>query len=248
MTDAELHAAALTYVKKFNKSYPEAVSAVAELERVVLAGKQLPATPAAGTGTPLSDVELDLQAKAYARENNLSYAEAISAVCSFGSASYAASGHQMVSFSETWPRQVNPGVASAIERQLVEVFKAGRHTADDGQTLDFSPSLIRGMADAYDPALREAPLVVGHPQSNLPAYGWVKGLTATDDGRLLMQAEQVDPAFEKMVQDGRFKKRSASFYHPNHPGNPRPGQWYLRHVGWLGAQQPAIAGLQDVQA
>lgn len=246
MNDAEFHAAALAYAKKFNKNYAEAARAVAELDAVVMAGKQLPAEPATGKGTPLSDAELDSQAKAYAKENNLSYAEAISAVCSFGSVSYAASG-QMVSFSQNRPMQVNPAVARAIEHQLVEIFKAGRHTADDGQTLDFSPSDIRSMASTYNPAMREAPLVVGHPQSNLPAYGWVKGLEATDDGRLMMRAGQVEPAFAQMVQDGRFKKRSASFYHPSSPGNPRPGQWYLRHVGFLGAQPPAVSGLKDIQ-
>lgn len=231
MTDAEFHTATLNYAQKFNKSYSEAANAVRELHPVVLE-----------PGASLSDIELHAQAKTYAHKNNLSYAEALGAVCGQALTRF----DQIASFSEPWQGQVDHQATRTLEGQLVEIFKAGRHTSEDGQALDFSTSDIRAMAMAYTPAVREAPLVVGHPQNNFPAYGWVKGLTATDDGRLLMQAGQVMPAFAQMVQDGRFKKRSASFYPPQHPGNPRPGNWYLRHVGWLGAQQPAVAGLKDV--
>ena len=50
-----------------------------------------------------------------------------------------------------------------------------------------------------------------------------------------------------MVEARRFPKRSASFYPPQAPNNPTPGKWYLRHVAFLGAQPPAIAGLKDIQ-
>ena len=49
-----------------------------------------------------------------------------------------------------------------------------------------------------------------------------------------------------MVAAGRFKKRSASFYTPDSPNNPKPGVYYLRHVGFLGAQPPAVKGLKEV--
>lgn len=102
------------------------------------------------------------------------------------------------------------------------------------------------MAASYDPAKREAPLTVGHPLHNLPAYGWVKQLTRTASGALAMTTRQVEPQFAEMVQAGRFKKRSASFYPPQSPNNPTPGRWYLRHVAFLGAQPPAVAGLKDI--
>jgi len=242
MNDAELHAAALAYAKKFNTDYLQAAKAVVALEAVLLAGKQLPSAPAVGTGKPLSDAELDAQATVYAKANGISYSEAIGAVCGQAAKSF----EQMTSFSEAWDGSGGAFAARSLEGQQIEIFRAGRHTSDDGQALDFSASDIRAMVSAYAPTVREAPLVVGHPQNNHPAYGWVKGLTATDDGRLLARTGQVSPEFAKMVQEGRFKKRSASFYPPNHPGNPRPGNWYLRHVGWLGAQQPALAGLKDI--
>ena len=128
----------------------------------------------------------------------------------------------------------------------VEIFRAGRHIDDAGNVHDFSEADVQRMAEVYDPAKREAPLTVGHPEHNLPAYGWVKGLRA-EAGRLLMDTHQVEPQFAEMVRAGRFKKRSASFYPPGHPNNPASGAWYLRHVANLGAQPPAIAGLADIQ-
>ncbi len=126
-----------------------------------------------------------------------------------------------------------------------ELFKAGKHTSASGATLDFTEDHLRAAVAAYDPALHEAPIVVGHPKENGPAYGWVKSLSFAD-GTITAEPIQVDEAFSEMVQAGRFKKRSASFYTPDAPNNPTPGTYYLRHVGFLGAQPPAVKGLKDV--
>ena len=127
----------------------------------------------------------------------------------------------------------------------IEIFRAGSHTDDSGTVHSFSAADVAGMVASYDPALREAPLTVGHPAHNLPAYGWVKGLAVNSAGNLAMDTHQVQPQFAEMVDAKLFKKRSASFYPPGHPNNPKPGNWYLRHVAFLGAQPPAISGLAD---
>lgn len=139
-----------------------------------------------------------------------------------------------------------PSKPAAALPDGIEIFRAGRHTDDAGGIHEFSEADIAGMVASYDPALREAPLTVGHPASNLPAYGWVSGLKRTADGRLAMDTRAVEPQFAEMVRDQRFPKRSSSFYPPSHPNNPKPGGWYLRHVAFLGAQPPAIAGLKDI--
>lgn len=127
------------------------------------------------------------------------------------------------------------------------IFRKGRHTASSGATLDFGESALRDAVAAYDPKVHEAPIVVGHPKDNHPAYGWV-GSLAFDEatGEIVADPAQVDAEFAEMVQAGRFKKRSASWYLPDAPGNPKPGTLYLRHVGFLGAQPPAVKGLRDV--
>ena len=127
----------------------------------------------------------------------------------------------------------------------IEICRAGTHTDSHGTTLNFSESDVAAMAAAYDPALSEAPIVVGHPKADAPAWGWIKSLTA-QAGRLYALPDQVDPAFAEMVRAGRYKKLSAALYGPTSPANPKPGAWYLRHVGFLGAQPPAVKGLAPV--
>lgn len=127
-----------------------------------------------------------------------------------------------------------------------EIFKPGTHTAASGATLSFSEADLAATVAAYDPAKHEAPIVVGHPKDNLPAYGWVSKIDFSD-GALVAEPKDVDPAFAEMVKAGRFKKRSASFYAPDAKNNPVPGVFYLRHVGFLGAAAPAVKGLKDVE-
>lgn len=125
----------------------------------------------------------------------------------------------------------------------LHIFKPGRQTAMNGVVLDFSEADLAASAAAYDPALSQAPIVVGHPRTDAPAYGWVKSMAFGKDG-LFADPEQVDPAFAELVNAGRYKKISASFYTPDSPNNPVPGVYYLRHVGFLGAQPPAVKGLR----
>ncbi len=129
----------------------------------------------------------------------------------------------------------------------IEIFRAGTHIDDQGRSHVFSAADVSGMAASYDPAIREAPLTVGHPEHNLPAYGLVKSVGVNAAGVLTIDPHKVEPQFAEMVAAGRFSKRSASFYPPSAPNNPTPGKWYLRHVAFLGAQPPAIAGLKDIQ-
>lgn len=128
----------------------------------------------------------------------------------------------------------------------IHIFRAGRHTAMQGQTLSFGEADLAASAAAYDPAKHEAPIVVGHPAADAPAFGWVQSLAAVA-GDLTAMPRQVDPAFAEAVANGRYKKVSASFYSPDSPHNPVPGVYYLRHVGFLGAQPPAVKGLSPVQ-
>ena len=58
----------------------------------------------------------------------------------------------------------------------LQIFRPGRHTAMSGEALKFSKADLRAIADCYDPALHEAPIVIGHPELNKPAFGWVKSL------------------------------------------------------------------------
>lgn len=128
----------------------------------------------------------------------------------------------------------------------IHIFKAGTQTSMAGATLAFSEADLAGAAAAYDPALHEAPCVVGHPVLDAPAYGWVKSLTA-DGANLYAEPDQVNPEFAELVSAGAFKKVSAAFYSPTAKNNPVPGTYYLRHVGFLGAMAPAVKGLKPIE-
>jgi hypothetical protein len=115
-----------------------------------------------------------------------------------------------------------------------------------GASITFGESDLAATVLAYDPALHEAPLVIGHPKHDAPAAGWVKSLSASAQG-LMAETQQVDVAFAELVSKGSYKKISASFYHPDAANNPVPGVYYLRHVGFLGAQPPSVKGLRPIE-
>ncbi|MFN3319944.1 MAG: peptidase [Allorhizobium sp.] len=127
-----------------------------------------------------------------------------------------------------------------------EIFRSGTHVDSRGRSFTFSDDDLSAIAAKYDPALSHAPIVVGHPKEDAPAYGWVKSI-AFRDGKLVVEAEDIEPQFADLVKAGRFRQRSASFFPPDHPNNPKPGQYYLRHVGFLGAAAPAVKGLKAVE-
>ena len=126
----------------------------------------------------------------------------------------------------------------------LHLFRQGCHVAMSGEAACFSAADLAACARAYDPARYPAPLVLGHPDSNGPAYGSVVALEA-DDGDLFAEVEP-SPALRDLVKAGRFKYLSASFWRPRTPGNPAPGSLSLRHVGFLGAHPPAVKGLAPV--
>ncbi|MBM96502.1 MAG: peptidase [Oceanospirillaceae bacterium] len=126
----------------------------------------------------------------------------------------------------------------------IHLFVPGQHTSMAGDNLQFGEADLQASAAAYDPTKHEAPLVIGHPKHNAPAYGWVQSVQFADDG-LTAIPHQINPDFAELHESGAFKKVSASFYHPDAKSNPVPGVFYLRHVGFLGAQAPAIKGLRN---
>ena len=116
----------------------------------------------------------------------------------------------------------------------IELFSVGMHTDSNENQKKWSLADLKKIVASYNPKKHEAPIVLGHPEDNSPAYGWVKALKVKQ-GKLLGQFAQVDKAFAKWVNEGKYKKRSISLY----------PDLSLRHVGYLGAMPPAVKGLED---
>lgn len=119
----------------------------------------------------------------------------------------------------------------------IQIDSAGiKHDGDD---------LIKRAINTFDAKYHEPPLVLGHPEHDKPAYGWVESLKVgqecTQDkppvNVLYAKFKDVQSDFTKLIQDGLYKKRSASFYPDGR----------LRHVGFLGAASPAVKGLANVK-
>ncbi len=119
----------------------------------------------------------------------------------------------------------------------IPFFRTGTHTAMNGTVVSVDGAELDRRITLYnEQTSHEAPLVIGHPSINGPAFGWVEKLEREGD---MAYAETRDeqPEFVDLVKRGLYKKVSASFYPDG----------LLRHVGFLGATPPAVKGLPAVQ-
>lgn len=123
----------------------------------------------------------------------------------------------------------------------LEIFKTGTHTSANGETHEFTEERLDEIANLYNAQCEKsqsamAPVVKGHPQTDAPALGWVERLARR--GKVLvaklkdLSADLVDD-----IKHSRFKHVSISLY----PNN------LLRHLGFLGAVQPAVKDLKILE-
>lgn len=122
-----------------------------------------------------------------------------------------------------------------MEGKWIAVFRTGKHTDSAGNERDWNTGDLDEIVSQYNPAEHEAPVVIGHPAENAPAYGWVEALKREGE-TLYARFKQLVPEFVDMVKRGLFKKRSIALY----------PDLTLRHIGFLGAMPPAVKGLADV--
>lgn len=116
----------------------------------------------------------------------------------------------------------------------VEVFKAGTWTDSSGNTRTWTEEDLEEIVRQYNEQKEhEAPVVVGHPKDNAPAYGWVERLEKRGQS-IWAKIKPTVEEFVDWVRRGLYKKVSVSLY-PN---------LLLRHVGFLGATPPAVKGLK----
>lgn len=129
----------------------------------------------------------------------------------------------------------------------IEVFRSGTFTPMNGGPIAFGADALAGIASGYDPDNAPVPIVVGHPKTDAPAFGWAAGFEYDAEAdRLFADLDEIAPEFADAVKAGRYKKVSMSFFPPDASNNPTPGSWYPKHIGFLGGAAPAVAGLKNV--
>lgn len=115
-----------------------------------------------------------------------------------------------------------------------DVFRCGTHLDHSGKWRTFTEADIDKAIASYQSD--SAPIVVGHPTLNAPAFGWIQQFRRQGP-TLQARASRVADEFADLVKRGLYKNRSISF---NSDGT-------FRHVGFLGAAAPAVKGLEDIQ-
>jgi len=103
-------------------------------------------------------------------------------------------------------------------------------------SVGITPEMVNQLAGSYASSGHRAPVVLGHPKDNSPAWGWVTSCNASNDN--LYCDLEVTPEFSKLLSEGRFRERSVAFYDKQPP--------VLRHLGFLGATPPRIKGLEAI--
>lgn len=121
----------------------------------------------------------------------------------------------------------------------VEIFRSGTHTDANGKTRTWTHADLDQIVATHS-AATPAPLVIGHPTMDAPAYGWSKDLKR-EGHSLYARFDKVNEAVDKAHQSGAYRNRSIKVA-------PSSAGWKLVHVGLLGAAPPAVEGLAPVYA
>lgn len=115
-----------------------------------------------------------------------------------------------------------------------EIFRTGTHTDSKGNSREWTEADLQQICSNFESKNPDVPICVGHPKTNSPAYGWIESLKLIG-GKLYASFKDVQPEFQEAVNKGLFKTRSISL-----TGNLVP-----RHIAFLGAQAPAIKGMEQ---
>jgi hypothetical protein len=128
--------------------------------------------------------------------------------------------------------------ASAIgNTRIFECFRVGKHIAMNGLATQWGIADLDQIVRNY--AIQQpAPLCIGHPASDGPAFGEVKELFRKHG--VLYAVAKCGDALINMVREGHYKHVSSAF-------KQGINGWSLRHIGFLGALPPAVKGLAPLQ-
>lgn len=123
-------------------------------------------------------------------------------------------------------------------------FKGGEQTDSLGNKKTWTRAELDEIVSTSQERLTKglynsAPLVIGHPNTTAPSFGWLNGFKRVND-TIEVVADKVHTAFADGVKEGLWPNRSVSI------GKDESGKLYLRHLGFLGAAAPAIAGMDAI--
>lgn len=123
-----------------------------------------------------------------------------------------------------------------------KVFRAGSWTSDTGQVHSYDSTFVQQLAENYDPDLKVANFVEGHPADNQPSYGVVASAFVDNDGWLVVVPRKMEQNFVEKVSKEQ-SPWSLSILPVGHPDNPITDGPYINHVGRVPKGfQPGVKG------
>lgn len=151
----------------------------------------------------------------------------------------------IIAISSALPVNRPAVIFPAMSEIEIEAFRANT-PASKGITA----ANIADVAAGYNADVAPAPVVMGHPapghDHSAPAFGAISGVRAEGD-RLFVKIKNLAQEAVDGVRQSRILNRSVAFWHPQHPSNPTPGKFSLRHLGLLGGSPPAIPNLPPLR-
>jgi hypothetical protein len=117
-----------------------------------------------------------------------------------------------------------------------KILKTGLFKDSKGQEHNITEETLEKISAEFERKKEEIPIVVGHPKSSSPAFGWV-GKVEKIGKELWAETASVAEKFVDAIKGGFYKNRSIAF---------NPTTFEPIHVGFLGGAAPAVPGLGDV--
>lgn len=124
----------------------------------------------------------------------------------------------------------------------IECFKVGVLTDSEGNTRTWTEDDLKKIVSIYNDKAKDnesyqVPLVKGHPDTDAPAYGWVRELRYNEAAKIMEALIAPSSEFVEEIRGEAYKKVSIALY----------DDLMLRHIGFLGAVAPAVKGLDPVK-
>lgn len=119
----------------------------------------------------------------------------------------------------------------------VPIFRGGIQTDSNGNEHDGN-ELINKSIDSFNIDIHEPPVRLDHTDNGGVSYGWIKSLKSEDYNNIKTLYAKLDLTEDmiKLIQDGKYKKRSAGF-------SP---DGKLHHLAMLGSSVPAVKSLSNI--
>lgn len=122
------------------------------------------------------------------------------------------------------------------DKPWITIARTGTFQDSRGRTQMITQERLEKIAQNYAKRTEDAPVVLGHPEDNDPAHGWITAIK-TQGEKLFAQFSRISDGVRNAVKEQGYKYVSMSLF----PDGER-----LRHVGLLGAVPPAIGGLGEL--